>query len=78
MGVCACVCVFSCHCAGKCPTGDAWADEATADDTAHGHFAVCSDRGTCDHTTGECKCQDGFEGRACQRRTYCTWVCPWR
>ena len=53
---------------GKCPMGDAWADEATAVDFAHAHFSVCSNRGTCDYNTGECRCQAGFEGRACQRR----------
>lgn len=51
----------------KCPHGDAWADEATATDVAHAHFAVCSNRGICNTQTGSCQCQTGFEGRACQR-----------
>lgn len=39
---------------------------ATADDTAHAP-AMCSNRGDCDFSTGVCKCQRGFEGRACER-----------
>jgi len=49
-----------------CPTGAAWADQATADDTAHAP-AVCSNRGDCNFASGECTCQSGFEGRACER-----------
>jgi len=52
----------------KCPTGVAWADQATADETAH-QPAECSARGLCDHTTGICTCDEGFEGLACNRMT---------
>jgi len=49
-----------------CPTGNAWADIATADDTAHAP-AECSNMGKCDYTVGVCVCQPGFEGQACER-----------
>ena len=39
------------------------------DDEAH-FPAVCSDAGTCDELAGLCVCDQGFEGSACQRRTY--------
>ena len=28
----------------------------------------CSNRGTCDYKTGQCKCFDGFMGVACNKR----------
>ena len=49
-----------------CPAGRAWADIATATDTAHAD-AECSSRGLCDRATGRCICAEGFEGSACQR-----------
>ncbi len=49
-----------------CPTGPAWADKAYATDSAH-LPATCSNAGICDHTTGQCKCFEGFTGSACQR-----------
>lgn len=49
-----------------CPMGPAWNDVATATDTAH-QPAVCSNRGTCDHTTGNCVCDYGFSGLSCNR-----------
>ena len=53
----------------SCPLGPAWADVATADDTAHA-WAECSNRGHCDRVTGECVCEFGlFEGSACERRS---------
>ena len=30
-------------------------------------FVECSNRGTCDYTSGECVCFPGFSGAACQR-----------
>ena len=50
----------------SCPVGPAWADIATATDTAHAPVE-CSARGACDHRTGACECEPGFEGPACQR-----------
>ena len=49
-----------------CPTGPAWADAATATDVAH-NYAECSNMGTCDTETGQCICENGFEGTACER-----------
>jgi len=49
-----------------CPSDVAWVDEATADDTAHAK-AACSNKGTCNSATGQCACQSGFEGSACER-----------
>ncbi|KAG3253692.1 hypothetical protein PI124_g1773 [Phytophthora idaei] len=49
-----------------CPTGPAWNDVAVATDRAH-QPAVCSNRGTCDLTTGMCICDVGFSGLACNR-----------
>eukprot|EP01038_Epipyxis_sp_PR26KG_P009300 gene9300-12530_t len=35
-------------------------------DSAH-YYMECSNKGTCDRSTGECKCYDGYDGVACQR-----------
>ena len=74
--------VFECSCANgyhgfdcsrrSCPLGNAWVDVATATDTAHA-LSECSNRGMCDASTGECECQVGFEGMACERM-----ACPSR
>jgi len=50
----------------ECPKGAAWADHATATDTAH-NLATCSNMGVCDRETGLCVCEPGFEGLACER-----------
>lgn len=34
--------------------------------SAH-YYMECSNKGTCDRTSGECSCFDGYEGVACQR-----------
>ena len=49
-----------------CPTGPAWHDEAVNENSAH-RMAECSNRGTCIRRTGECQCQEGFSGAACER-----------
>lgn len=41
-------------------------DLQTMDNTAH-YYMECSNKGTCDRTTGECQCYDGYDGVACQR-----------
>jgi hypothetical protein len=46
--------------------GNAWADVAIGDDLAH-QPAHCSARGLCDFSTGQCTCQEGFEGSSCSR-----------
>jgi len=50
-----------------CPKGNAWADYAIADETAH-QLAECSNRGFCNRETGECECESPlFGGVACER-----------
>jgi len=51
-----------------CEFGRAWADQATGIDVAHNE-AECSNMGICDRTTGLCQCQEGFEGKACERQS---------
>ena len=51
---------------GTCPSGKAWADQATGNDVAH-QPAECSARGTCNRATGQCLCDTGFTGSACNR-----------
>lgn len=41
-------------------------DLTTLQNTAH-YYMECSNKGTCDRTSGECSCYDGFDGAACQR-----------
>lgn len=52
-----------------CPMGLAWADSVSATDTGHA-LATCSNRGTCDNKSGDCDCDVGFEGAACERSTF--------
>lgn len=58
-----------------CPKGAAWFNAAlfqssTLASTAHSSLE-CSGQGTCDRTSGNCKCFDGFDGEACERT-----MCP--
>merc|ERR1711987_24998 len=48
----------------------AWVDYATSDNGAHA-MMECSMKGSCDRKTGECKCFDNYDGKACERT-----VCP--
>lgn len=50
----------------QCPYSIAWNDVAYGDDDAH-FYAECSNAGVCDRSTGECTCNDGYEGDACRR-----------
>merc|ERR1711924_282239 len=50
--------------------GNAWVDSATSNNNAH-DSVECSNKGSCDRKTGECKCFDGYEGKACERQ-----ACP--
>jgi len=65
---CACYDGFTGHdCQHQlCPFGSAWFDEASADDVAHAR-TECSNRGICNRQMGECMCQEGFVGAACER-----------
>lgn len=50
----------------SCPSGPAWFDEPSADNTAHA-LTECSGMGICDQATGKCTCSAGYEGGACER-----------
>lgn len=50
----------------SCPLGLAWSDIPSGDDSAHA-LATCSNRGHCDYSLGICRCDDLFEGLACDR-----------
>jgi len=49
-----------------CPTGNAWFDEANSENSAH-RPVECSNMGACNRMTGECNCEPGFTGGACER-----------
>lgn len=51
----------------ECPLGRAWFQEPTSGGSAHVEWAECSNRGLCDRDTGQCSCQEGVEGEACER-----------
>lgn len=62
-------------CAFKvCPKGQAIASIPTEFDTAH-ELLTCSGQGTCDRSTGICKCKPGFSGRACSIQSGCVNDC---
>ena len=48
-----------------CPMGKSWFSFPASANVAHTE-AECSDMGTCNRDTGQCKCAAGFEGAACQ------------
>ena len=48
----------------KCKMSIAWVDGEVAAPHA---YAECANRGVCDRESGECVCQDGFDGAGCQR-----------
>jgi hypothetical protein len=48
----------------KCKMNIAWVDGDR--DTPH-EYAECANRGVCDRESGECVCQDAFDGAGCQR-----------
>jgi len=48
-------------------------DLSVLQNTAH-YYMECSNKGTCDRSSGECSCYDGFDGAACQR-TSCPNTC---
>lgn len=51
-----------------CPNGNAWADVPTGSTSYYAHAkAECSNRGTCDRSSGKCTCFDGFTGASCSR-----------
>jgi len=74
-GTCNSACVCTCYnqwtdpdCSSRtCPSGLQWTGDASATDSMHQTYAVCSNVGSCDTTTGLCTCQSGFTGIACER-----------
>lgn len=58
-------------CSGRtCPKDKAWVGYVVNANDAH-PTVECSNKGTCDRTTGECACFANYEGIACERT-----VCP--
>ena len=51
-----------------CPLGAAWFGYPFLPEAAHAP-AECSNRGLCDTSKGECTCDPGFTGAACERKT---------
>jgi hypothetical protein len=49
-----------------CPSDREWFGFPSGDDAAHSNRAECSGRGVCDRSTGDCTCQVGFLGAACE------------
>lgn len=49
-----------------CAADRAWSDVPSSPSQAH-QVVECSNRGTCDRSTGQCTCFEGFTGAACQR-----------
>ena len=50
------------------PLGTTEAFPKLADNSAHSYME-CSNKGSCDRTSGVCVCYEGYEGSACQRST---------
>lgn len=67
VGVCSCFPGFTGpDCSQRlCPAAKAWTDFPVANNLAHNNYTECSNMGTCDRTTGNCKCRYGFGGPAC-------------
>ena len=74
LGVCECASGFTggdCS-VRSCPSGSAFSDIAESADTAH-QSTVCSGRGDC--VAGNCACNNGFTGIACERSKLARDVC---
>jgi hypothetical protein len=53
-----------------CPFGQSWIEFPRVNHTRYQPYVECSNMGSCDMTTGTCKCRPGFEGRGCERSMY--------
>ena len=49
-----------------CPYDISWVDKPDVDGLHH-KYSECSSAGICDRATGQCACNAGYEGKACQR-----------
>lgn len=54
-----------------CPKAGAWAASASANNDHVSNVVECAARGKCDRSSGECTCEEGYTGSACQRT-----LCP--
>jgi len=50
----------------SCPYGLSWFDYPSSNNVAHDVMVECSNMGNCIRSTGECRCNDGFFGSACE------------
>jgi hypothetical protein len=66
LGICECISSFTgADCSQRiCPKGKSFSDMPSSQDVAHAEI-TCSGRGQC--RNGECDCDDGFTGIACER-----------
>jgi len=49
-----------------CPNGWSWFSYPSETDKGHDEWTACSDMGICDRIKGNCKCNEGFFGSACE------------
>lgn len=52
-----------------CPQGTAWVTDVVAGENDSHPRMECSNKGICDRATGECKCLENYDGKACERTT---------
>jgi len=60
-----------------CPKGTAWTTEKVDGENLAHPRVECSNKGTCDRTSGECRCFENYDGKACER-TQCPNDCSGR
>lgn len=53
-----------------CPFGWSWFSYPSEPDVGHDEWSQCSNIGKCDRNTGECECNHGFFGSACEYSEY--------
>eukprot|EP00580_Thalassiosira_gravida_P000078 CAMPEP_0201610892 /NCGR_PEP_ID=MMETSP0492-20130828/18304_1 /ASSEMBLY_ACC=CAM_ASM_000837 /TAXON_ID=420259 /ORGANISM="Thalassiosira gravida, Strain GMp14c1" /LENGTH=245 /DNA_ID=CAMNT_0048076875 /DNA_START=53 /DNA_END=791 /DNA_ORIENTATION=- len=60
-----------------CPKGDAWTAEVVEGENSSHPRMECSNKGLCDRNSGECRCFENYDGKACER-TLCPNDCSGR
>ncbi|KAL3776799.1 hypothetical protein ACHAW5_006218 [Stephanodiscus triporus] len=60
-----------------CPKGTAWTTEVVEGENKAHPRMECSNKGLCDRQTGECRCFENYDGKACER-TLCPNDCSGR
>jgi len=54
---------------GNAPAGTLAGGAAVREGLGGRHlYSECSDKGTCDSSTGQCECYEGYEGKGCRRQ----------